>query len=160
MSAQQQKTGYSWLFASFEKHERGMFWYAIAGAVVGLLLVWSYLSANILFGLLLLIFLLVLFLRHVSEPASVECEVSDEGIRVGTKEYPFSAVRYFWILEHQDGRIVLYIEEKGGLRIILPIPIHDHDPAELRSFLKKYVEEERERTHEPLLEWLSRSLKI
>ncbi len=160
MLTERTQEGYSWLFASFEKHDRGMVWYAIAGGVVGLLLVWSYLTANFLFGLLMLIFIFVLFLRHVTEPSQVECEISDEGIRIGSKEYPFESIRYFWILEHDDDRAILYIEEKGGLRAILPIPVHDHDPSELRGFLRKFVEEHRERRHEPLLEWISRLLKI
>lgn len=151
---------YHWTFSSFEKHERTLWWYVAAGLVVGVLLIYSLLSGNFLFSLLVLVTTLVLFLRHAVEPQTIDCEITTDGIRVGSKIYLFEAIRFFWILEHEPGRDILYIEERKGLRSILPIPLHKHDPSELRLFLRKFVEEERERIYEPLWESIARMLKL
>ena len=120
----------------------------------------SYITDNALFGLLVLITTFVIFVRHAFEPSRIECEITENGIRVGSKAYPFESINSFWVLELEDGRDMLYIEEKRGLRSILPVPILEADTEHLRKILRKYIEEEKERSFEPFWEWVAHRLKL
>ncbi len=137
-----------------------MAWYAVSGAVVGLFLVFSYVTANLLFALIVLLTTLVIFIRHSLEAPMIDCTINRIGIKVGSKIYPFEHVRHFWIIERNGDRDVLYIEEKRGLRSIIPLPIYEHSSQSLREFLQKFVEEQPDRLFEPFWEWVGRRLKI
>ncbi len=153
-------TEFVWTFNEFERHERGMLWYAIAGVVVALLLVYSYVSENYLFGLLVIITTIIIFTHNIHNPQEVDCEIDTSGVRVGNKKYPFHGIDYFSIIENDEGIDVLYLQERAGFRSLLPIPLADQEVEKLRKFLRLHIQEDLEHRYEPLWDSLSRFLKL
>lgn len=156
----QQQTSLKWSFEAFEKYERGVVWYAVAGLVVGLLLVYAFATNNILFGLLVLIIIVTLFVRHIQEPGRVVCEISEKGVMVGRRMYVFDDLESFSIIKTSDGRILFYVKEKRGLKNNLSMPLLGYEPSDIRNVLKDRVVEDTEHTNEPLWDALSRLLKL
>ncbi len=151
---------FHWSFREFEKHERSVWWYAIAGLVVALIVVYSFVSNNFLFTVITVITVVVLFARQMQEPGVVECEVTEAGIFLGNKKYIFSDLDSFSLLERDDGVPVLYLHEARGMRNMVPIPIVDLQPESVRMFLRDFLEENAEHEQEPILDWLMRVLKL
>ena len=149
-----QEQSFSWTFQEFEKHERSVWWYVIAGLVVALLVVYSFATNNFLFTVITVIAVVVLFARQMQEPAKIECEVKSDGINIGSKKYSFS------LLQRDDGMPVLYLHEARGMRNMVPIPMVDCSPESVRMFLLDFLEENGEHRHEPILDWLMRILKL
>ncbi len=151
---------FHWTFYEFEKNERGAWWYAVAGVIVALILLYAFYTGNFLFIVLTVITMVILFARHMNEPATIACELSPNQIIVGTKTYSFNDLDYFSIIRRGDGEAILYLHEARGLRNMLPIPIIDFDPESIRIFLRQFLEEDTEHESEPILDWLMRTLKL
>ncbi|MBI4599720.1 hypothetical protein HY732_02250 [Candidatus Uhrbacteria bacterium] len=151
---------FRWTFQEFEKHERGTWWYGIAGLVVALLVVYSVATNNFLFTVITVITVIVLFARQMQEPSRIECTLTDEGIVIGNKKYSFSDLDSFSLLKRDDGMPVLYLHEARGLRSIVPIPLIDCQPESVRMFLRDFLQENGEHEQEPILDWLMRALKL
>lgn len=155
-----QPASFHWQFQEFEKHERSVWWYVIAGFVVALIVVYSFATSNFLFTVITVITVIVLFARQMQEPGTIECHVGGDGITVGNKKYLFSDLDAFSILDRDDGITVLYLHEARGLRNVLPIPIIDSRPESVRMFLRDFLEEDGDHQQEPILDWLMRVLKL
>ncbi|MBI2644824.1 hypothetical protein HYW94_01440 [Candidatus Uhrbacteria bacterium] len=151
---------FAWTFEAYERHERGLLWYTIAGLIVGALLVYSIATGNFLFGVLIIIATAILFLRHVQEPQSITCAIDHQKIGVGSKEYPFGKIELFWIIKNAVEEPILYIQEKGGIHGMLAIPLDGEDPEALRRHLQQYVVESLEHKFEPFFDTIFRTLKI
>lgn len=155
-----QEQSFSWTFQEFEKHERSVWWYVIAGLVVALLVVYSFATNNFLFSVITVITVVVLFARQMQEPARIECAVTEDGIFVGKKKYSFSDLDSFSLLQRDDGVPVLYLHEARGMHNMVPIPMVDCSPESVRMFLRDFLEENGEHQQEPILDWLMRALKL
>lgn len=159
-SMSKEKKNYSWMFREFEEYQRGTLWYVLAGVVVGLFLLWGWWEKNFLFLFLLGITVIILFLKHLYSPEEVTCTLDEKGIKIGSKNYLFGEIDFFWVVEHIGDHHILYIHEKRGWRNTLPIPIHHDNPTEIREFLRQYLREDTDRNHEPLWDTIARKLKI
>ncbi len=151
---------YRWTFDKFERHERGTLWYVIAGLVVGGLLVYSIATANILFGVIIFLTVVIIFGRHMNESEMVSCEIYPDAIVVDDKRYPYQDIRTFSIITTSEGAPILYLYEGRGLRHHVPIPLADQDPLEIREYLLDVVEEDVEHLYEPIWDRLTRKLKL
>jgi hypothetical protein len=154
------QSSFTWACETYERHERGLVWYIVAGLVVGGLLVYSIATGNFLFGVLIIIATAILFLRHVQEPQKMTCAIDDQKISIGEKIYPFEKISLFWIIKNSVDEPTLYIEEQGGWHGILAIPLEQQDSEALRTHLRQYVVESLEYKYEPFFDSLFRSLKI
>ena len=151
---------FTWTFEEYERHDRGLVWYSVAGIIVGSFLVYSIATGNFLFGVLTIIATAILFLRHVQEPQKITCTVDNEKIVVGSKTYYFDRIDLFWIIKNTIGDQVLYIQEHKSLHGILAIPLEKEDPEALRTHLRQYVIESMEHKYEPFFDTVFRTLKI
>ncbi|MBI2484190.1 hypothetical protein HYV71_03340 [Candidatus Uhrbacteria bacterium] len=151
---------FSWVFHEFDTYERGVIWYAVAGIVVAVFLIYSYTTENYLFGLLTIITTIIIFTHNIHNPQEVQCSIDAKGIQLGNKYYPYHALDSFSIIENDDGHEVLYVQEKAGFRSTLPIPLGDLDPQTLRRFLQMWLEEDLDHKYEPFWDSLARFLKL
>jgi len=151
---------FHWSFREFEKHERSVWWYVVAGLVVAGIVIYSFATNNFLFTVITVIVVVVLFARQIQEPATLTCELTEDGVFVGNKKYSFSDLDAFSVLLRDDGMPVLYLHEARGLRNMLPIPIVDSEPESVRMFLRDFLEEDGDHQHEPILDWIMRVLKL
>jgi len=151
---------FTWTIPEYEQYERGTGWYVIAGIVVGLLIVYSYWSQNFLFGIIVTLTAVILFLRHYYEPQDVECIIDERGITVGERIYNFNDLKYFRVAEVPNSHYILYLHKKRGWHSEFPLKLDSVDPHTVRLYLMNFLDEHGEYTHENMWESLARLLKL
>ncbi len=137
-----------------------MTWYVVAGLIVGALLVYSFVTSNYIFAVLVLMTMIVLFSHHVATPQELTCHINSDGVQVGEKAYRFGELESFWIIKNELGQRVLYIKRRSTINPPLPIPMPYQHESDVKNFLRVFLVEEDDVINEPLMEWLARKLKL
>lgn len=151
----------SWHVPEYEKHGRTKLWYIIASIIALLLLLFSFLSGNFLFAVIVIITALIIILHDGREPNKVKVLLTDEGIIIGRKFYDYDEFKNFSIIykPRQDVKN-LYFEFKNAIRQRLSIPLKNINPLSIRKNLLKYLSEDLDRTDQPLSEGLAKMFKL
>lgn len=147
-----------WTFDEYERHERGTAWFLGAALVGAALLMYAFAARNFLFAVLLLMVSAVLALRHVRTPERLDVAVTDRGVMLDRKFYPYETIERFWIVEPVRGRTTLYIDPQG-LRPRVAIPLEDVETDDVRRALAQHVQAHDD-ADEPGADILSKVLKL
>lgn len=151
----------SWEVPEYETHERTRNWYIIAAVIGALLLVYAAITSNFLFAGIIIIGALVIILTDGKVPQKVRISLTDEGVEVGRKFYDYDEIKDFSIVyKPKLGVKNLYFEFKTVVKPRLSIPLLDRDPLIIRDKLLKYLQEDLERTDQPLSEGLAKMFKL
>ena len=150
-----------WDIPEFEMHERTKSWYIKAISVSLLLLIFSFITANFLFAVIIIIASLVFVLRHGQEPDRINVTLAQEGVIIGRQFYDYDEFKNFAIVHKPSQNVKnLYFEFKSAIRQRLSIPLEKMDPLSIRKNLLKYLSEDLERTDIPFSEQLSKLFKL
>ena len=150
----------SWNIPEYHEHERGKRWYIIAIAIGALLLLYSVLTANFLFAIILVLAILIMAMHDRKAAPEVAFEIAENGINVGEAHYSYNRFKSFWMYYEPDEAKTLFLEFKSGVRPRLAIPLQNKNPLKIRSILLAHLPEDVEREDEPLSEQLIRLLKL
>jgi len=151
----------SWQVPEYEKHERDQKWYIGAGLAVFGLLVYSYLTANFLFAVIIIISCMIIIVDDSREPGMIDVLITTEGVGIGRRFYDFEEMKNFSVVYKPNQNIKrIYFEFNNSLKQRLSIPLMDINPLPIRENLIKYISEDLERVNEPLSEGLGKLLKL
>lgn len=148
-----------WSAPEFQHYERGPLWFTIGGALVLVLVLYGIWSGSWTESIVFLLLASVYYLTHHEKPRQIDVILSEMGVKVGDKTYPFSAIKTFWILYHPPH------VKKIGFRPVenwahdVTISIEDQNPVELRNFLVTQIPEW-EGKQETFTELLTRFFKL
>lgn len=151
---------FAWGVNEYEKHERTKRWYIIAGLLGVALLLYSVISGNYLFALVVVLFGIILFLQDVQSPMEVGVALTESGVIIGSKFYPFSEFRNYWIIYNPPEVKNIYFATNSLVKHRLQIPLLDNDPRPIRDFLNQFIVEDLEQEQEPLSDRVGRMFKI
>lgn len=150
-----------WRIPEYEQPERGKNWYIITSIVALLLLIYSFLTSNFLFAMIIVVAAIVLISHDGQQPDMVNFTITDEGIIIGRKFYDYDEIKDFSIIYKPRQEVKnLYFEFKNPLKHRLSIPLDKQNPLQIRENLLKYLEEDLERTDQPLSESLAKLFKL
>src|SRR3989338_3764668 len=150
---------HEWTILEYEKHARGMLWYVLA-AVLGLALVlYGVFTGNFLFSLIVILAAIILFLQSHQEPRQIPFQITDLGVIVGTRFYPYAEFENFYIVYNPPEVKTLFLDTKNTLQPILRIPLLDMNPIEVKHSLREYLSEDIEK-EEQLTDRAARNWKI
>ncbi|OIP80623.1 MAG: hypothetical protein COT39_04105 [Parcubacteria group bacterium CG08_land_8_20_14_0_20_48_21] len=150
----------SWQFPEFTIPYRGRWWYAGAVAIGGGLFALALLHGGYLFAFLLILFAIIYVLHHFHEPLPVQFSLTDLGIVVGNRFYTYTDIEKFWIIYQPPETKNLYVELKSLFHPHFTIPLEKENPLRIREYMRRYVAEDLEQDQEPLVDTLTRLLKI
>ncbi len=151
---------FDWEVNEYEKHDRNKRWYVIT-AIVGIaLLLYSVISGNYLFALIVVLFGIVLFLQDMQQPMQVSFAVTETGIVVGSTYYPFKEITNYWMIYNPPEVKNIYFTTDSILRHRLQIPLLDNDPRPVREYLNQFLIEDLDQEEEPLSDRLGRMFKL
>jgi len=151
---------FSWEFPEFEKHKRSLGWYLSAIIIGGALLVYSVVTFNILFALIIILFIFISFLHSYQEPPVIKFEITEDGIRLGRKFFPYKELSKFWIVYDPPKVKNLYLDFKSFIKPTLSVPLLDQNPISIRKFLLENLEEDLEKEEEDLSDSIGKILKL
>lgn len=151
----------SWEVFEYEKYQRSKTWYIIASIIAALLLLYSILSSNFLFAIIIITATVIMILHDGQEPLLIKIKLTDEGIVVGKKFYDYDEIKNFSIVYKPKQEIKnLYFEFQNSFKHRLSIPLNNTNPLQIRDFLLQYATEDLERINQPLSEGLGQLFKL
>lgn len=149
----------SWTAPEHIKHHRGKIWKVIAGALLIAAIVTGIVHQAWTFSLAIGVFAVVYYLVNREPTKDVEISISDIGIKVGKRKYPFTRIKSFWIIYEPPYTKTLHVKVDGDLVVDISIQLNTQDPSVVREFLIEKIPE-REGHNKSLTELFSRLLKI
>jgi hypothetical protein len=164
-----------WEVAEFKKPERPRNWYIATGVIGFLMIFFSFFafrlhpfrliflgsSNNFLFALIIILAIAIMFILESREAKMVKVKLDGEGLTLGQKFYDYDEFKNFCVLyKPKESLKNLYIEFKNSAKFRISLPLRSLDPLLVRNFLKRYLEEDLERTGPPVSEQLTKLLKL
>lgn len=150
---------FNWKFSEFDKHERSKSWYVWGSIVVVLLLLYSFITSNLLFGFITIIAALIILMFQRSNK-EIDFSITEDGILVDEKFYDYKDIKNFFIIYQPPEVKTLYFELKAFFSPRIPASLVDQDPVKIRETLLQYIEEDLDRDNEPLSDQTSRMFKL
>jgi len=153
------KEFFSWDIPEFTLQKRSVFWYlAMIILAIGLI-IYSIITANFLFALIIIIAVFILFLKNYSLPKNVNFKIARKGIAVGNQFFSYDKIRNFYIIYEPPVIKKLYFVPKGFSPAI-SIPLFDKNPIEIRKKLLEYLEEDFKKEHQSFDDQIETILKL
>ena len=149
-----------WTFPEFVRHDRGRAWYVAYAVITAGLIVFSVMSKNYTFVMLLVLLTLVLLIRLRREPPPVRFAIRDEGIEVGHDYHPWRELKEFWIIYRPPIVKKIYFTFKSGLRPEIDVSLETENPVRVRQYLSERLHQNASREEEPAGDQITRYLKI
>ncbi|MBI2483112.1 hypothetical protein HYV74_02945 [Candidatus Uhrbacteria bacterium] len=149
----------TWTFAEYEQYDRDRRWYAIAIVIAAALLIYAFTTRNFMFAVIVVMLAVVFYLRHTQEPRRMTCTITESGVVLEDRLYPFTELVDFWVVAIEGTRSVLYVHPRKNLRPRIGIPVESVEPEELRRVLRAHLPE-REGEEEPTSDVFARILKL
>jgi hypothetical protein len=149
----------SWIAPEYPKHKRGKLWIII---IVGLLLaaiILGVMHKAWTFSLAIGVFAIVYFIIHKQQPSDVEVSISDIGIKVGERKYPFPRIKSFWMVYEPPFIKTLNIKVLDEFAVDIAIELNSQDPSIIRNYLIERIPE-KEGNSESLSNIFARLFKI
>lgn len=150
---------YQWTILSKAEHERGHWWYIIAGILGVALVAYSIYTANFLFAVMIVLIAFIIILNDALPARKINFALTDRGVIVGGKTYPYRSFTSFYIV-YEPPRISKVVLELPGVRQDLSIDLNGNDPLEIREFLLQVLPENLDRETEPLGDLLERFFRL
>ncbi len=150
----------SWNFPEYTTPERTKSWYIFAILFFIALLLYSVFTANFLFGLIIIMLVIIMFILHNKEPLEINFEITKDGIKIDDQKYDFSSIENFWLIYDPPQVKNLYFKFKSTFKPTLIIPLLNQNPLKTREILKEYLLEDLDKESESTTEALARVLKL
>jgi len=150
----------SWEMWDYPPHERSRNWYIISSIIGGALLIFSVVTSNYLFAIIILMTGVILLMKGLQHPKRIEVHITDMGIVVDNTYYDYKDVKEFALVYEPPLVKTLYIDFNSILKPMISIPLEDTDPNAVRETLLPYVFENLDREDETLTDMLQRMYKL
>lgn len=154
------RTLHTWTIQEYEQHSRLPAWYWIMGGLGSVLVLYGMFTGNFLFAIVIILYGIILFLQSHQSPPQVPFKITDLGVIIGAKFYPYGELDGFYIIYDPPEVKMLYIETKSPFKPLLRIPLLDENPLEIRASLLAHLEEDLEKEEEPLGDHVARKWQI
>ncbi len=135
---------FGWNSPEFEFKEKTKKWYWMVGIVGLILIVIALLLQNYLFGFLILVGVVLMFVLSNKQPLDLPIEVSEYGIKVYQDLYSYENDIYaFWIsMNKRNQPVLLLYTSKRVTPLISLIVDEEIDVIGLREFLSEFIQEQ------------------
>lgn len=148
-----------WEFPEPHVPQRGLMWYFLSGMLLVILLGYAFFTMNFLFGFII-VFFAVLYFFIQKNPQIYSIKITEEGIVIGKRNYPFSSFKNFWIAYDPPEIKTLYLTLRRAFFPHISVPLQNMNPNEVREVLSQFIEEDLEKEDETILDTLIRILKL
>lgn len=123
------------------RHERGTAWKVIVSLLFVAMIVYGIFTDAWTFSLVLAVFVVVYYLHNREHPKEVEVKISNIGIKVGNRKYPYSRIRAYWFIYEPPFVSTLNLRVDGELVNDIKIQLHDQNPGTVRQLLSQHLPE-------------------
>jgi hypothetical protein len=154
------RTNLSFKTEEREYYEKSVTWYVIATILTAAAVTYFIIDEAFSSAIVFVLILTVLFLFGNSEPKVIEIHISDIGIHIQRRLFPYKEINFFWIINRPEADIhALYFEFGTTVKRVVCIQLHDMPDNVIRHALRDYLEENFEK-EEPKHNQLCRMLRL
>lgn len=154
------QTWASWEFPEFIQHSRSRTWYTIAIILLIGLLAYAYFSKNLLFAIILVLFVIIFLVIERRGPIIVQIAITEDGLIINDKFIEYADLADFYIIYYPPDIKNLYFQPRNRFKEKIVIPLENQNPVKIRQILLKYLAEDLEKEEIPPSESLSRIFKL
>lgn len=154
----QHQTLLEWEAPVARTHERSKSWYIIAGTIITIVAVYSFISGGWTVGILALLIGGMYWLVRNQETKHEHYALLEEGIQVGERVTPWSKCTSFWILR-TEAFTEIHIEKKSRKELDTVLHAGNTNIYDIRAVLQQFIEENTEKK-ESFLDTISRICKL
>jgi hypothetical protein len=148
-----------WTFPEYVKRDRAKSWYAGAIIFGSGLMVYSILTINFLFAIIVLLFAFIGIYQHYQEPRRLKVTMAEDGIVVDNSFYAYSEFKSFWLLYNPPLVKTLNFGFKSS-NSQLTISLDQANPLKVREAIEPIIYEDLTKESESLSEVFSRVIKL
>lgn len=132
-----------WQTLEYTQRKNDREWYWVVGFIAFAIMITAFIFGNWLFGILILIATFTLFLYSSREPELLNIEMSQKGLRINSKLYPWLSIESFWVEEDEHPAKVIFKSNKPLMPfIIIHINTDTVHPEIVHDFLLDHLIEE------------------
>jgi hypothetical protein len=122
-------------------NEKGSDWFWAVGVVIVGIAVTAIILGNLLFAMLILISGSALLVSAVKKPRLIRFAITDRGILIGNKMYPYTTLESFWVEDEIMPPKLILKSQKVFMPYLL-LPLSDEVDTDLaRDLLLEVLEE-------------------
>lgn len=143
----------------YDYHEKSSMWYAIAGGIALLFIIYGLKTDGWSFSLAVIVFAGTYYLVRRKAPPVVDVKITKMGVAIGDHKFQYSGIKGFWIVFEPPHVTKLYLRMAGRASPDISVSLKDTDPSEVRMALKKHARE-LEISTEPFSDTLVRLFKL
>jgi hypothetical protein len=131
----------SWIAPEYIQHQKSARWYVIAAVALLAFVAWAVLTNNWTMAAAFIVFAAVYqYLSAYHPPRDIKITVTEMGIGLGKRLFPYSHIQAFWIIYKHDYK-TLNLRLSKHFFSDITIHLNSQDPVELRHFLVGQVPE-------------------
>ena len=149
----------SWVAPEHKRHNRGNLWKIIIFGMILAAIIIGFVHKAWTFSAAIAVFTIVYYLVHKEVPQDVEVSISEIGIKVGNRKYPFTRIKSFWMIYEPPHIKTLHIKVDKEFIVDISIELSHQDPSTIREFLIEKIPE-KEGHNESFTDIFARLLKI
>lgn len=151
---------FDWKVPEYTVHERSHAWYLVM-IILGLaLIIWSIYTANFLFALIIILATFIIFLRIYYEPKDLDCQITEDGIKIGNQFFDYEILQNFYIIYYPPAIKKLFFTRKGINLADISVPLDKMNPILIRQQLLGYLREDLEREHQSTADLIEMLFKL
>ncbi len=133
----------SWSALEYEEKTRSSDWFWALGVIVVTSSIASIIFGNYFFAALLIISGILLAFFAIKKPDIVEYELTDRGLKIRTRFYPYENIKAFWVQAHNPLEInrelfkkpLLFIRTERAFMPIVSVPIDEEIGVHIRAIM-------------------------
>ena len=137
---------FAWRAREHEHRDHQSDWYWSVAIVAAAIIVASVMLGNTLFAVVVLVATTALVIQTMKRPDELDFALTERGVQIQNKLYPYSTLESFWATEDS----LLLIKSEKTFMPHLVIPFHPDDEDTIRAILLQVMKEEEQ--HESLAE--------
>ena len=137
-----EKAVFEWNAPEYIHYEKDRHWYTVAGIIAAGFIVYGIVWGSAFFSIAIAVLAAVYYLQHQKTPRQIQIKLTNMGIKLEDKFFPFSNLKSFWIVYNPPEVTTLHLKTVKNINAELTIQLGDVDPSPIREFLARQLPEE------------------
>ncbi len=134
---------FEWEAPEFKESEKEKSWFVMPLIIAIIFAAFAVITENFLFLILIILSFIVFYNYAKKSPRLIRFKINEKGIEVDGIIHEYGDLRSFWIFYDPPLEKILSIRSKKRLLPYIRIPLDKENPAEIRSFLLKFLPEKK-----------------
>lgn len=131
-----------WEPLEFREAPRNDNWYLWVGIVTAILITISILTKTYIVAVTFFLLAVVLVMFAQKPVKRMRFRITDTGIEIRDKFYPYHSLKKFWIFYNPPHVMTLNFSQRDKISLTLVVEIENEDPVKIRDILLQYLAED------------------